>query len=799
MFGSHRSLTVTVLAWTSVMLGGVGAAADAASLDVSAQARSLSQSSVLADERVVVRLSARRSQRVRVRALVARTRFTTQTTVRLRGRTAKLLRLRLTRAGRIALARDREACRSTTVKVFAGLPVGRNGYRRQRKVAIRLKRDPGCGSATPSPGNAEPSKWRTVPAKYGVSKEENVEIRLSDGTRVLADIYRPSDPQTGQLAKGPFPVILAQTPYKKSSRLTTRYADDFGKGALGTYGGDGYYPYLVARGYINAVVETRGTGSSQGLWQLQDEREQKDHAEVVSWAAKIPLSNGEIGLAGASYLGGNQFVTAGTVGRGSPVKAIAPTVPAYDGYRDFIFPGGMFLRTFMNFFLFASRTATSDLTPPDDASSHPVEALTTAITHGGNLAGFTLPAFLNLNTGGGLRYDSRFWQSRDWSQHFDDIVANDIPALIIGGHWDVFQRSASLHHAGLQNAWSGRPIFTPMAKDQSVTPRYQTVIGPWYHINSFQTERYQQMLLEWYDTWLKDEDTAFRHARETFHVYDLGQNKWMDGNVYPSPSTHVTTMYLDDGPTGSATSLNDGSLSEAKPTDTAADSLPQLSVPQPCARQAEQWSSGIASLAAFWAGVPANNANPCLGDDRPMQATGLTYTTPALDGTKALAGPITATVYASSSKTNAAFFATVEDVYPDGKSYPLTSGQLMGNLRATDANRSWALDGKLVLPWHPMRKEDDKPLVPYEVERFDIEVLPTLATLRRGHRLRLTLTTSLDPFLTPVSLDEYAGIEGATYSIQRTPAHPSHMNVPLVPVSSMKESPRDYGDCHGGC
>jgi predicted acyl esterase len=149
-------------------------------------------------------------------------------------------------------------------------------------------------------------------------------------------------------------------------------------------------------------------------------------------------------------------VSAALAGPHSPVKAMAPTVPAYDGYRDFMFPGGMFLRTFMNFFLFASRHATSELTPPDDASTHSVESLATMIMHGGNVAGWTAPAFLTLNSGGNLRYDSGYWRSRDWSNLFPQVVANEVPTLIVGGLWDVFERGAPLHYAGLQNAWAQR-------------------------------------------------------------------------------------------------------------------------------------------------------------------------------------------------------------------------------------------------------------------------------------------------------------------------------------------------------
>src|SRR5881398_1382756 len=51
------------------------------------------------------------------------------------------------------------------------------------------------------------------PARYGVSAPEEHAVTMSDGVRIRADVYYPTDPRTGQPAAGSFPAILAQTPY----------------------------------------------------------------------------------------------------------------------------------------------------------------------------------------------------------------------------------------------------------------------------------------------------------------------------------------------------------------------------------------------------------------------------------------------------------------------------------------------------------------------------------------------------------------------------------------------------------
>src|SRR2546429_284442 len=165
----------------------------------------------------------------------------------------------------------------------------------------------------------------------GLSPREVVELllvigqymlvaRMADGTSLAADVYYPTDRRTGREAPGRFPVVLSITPYGKRSSVT--------KGSSGSgFGGDGYYPYLVQRGYLNVVVDVRGTGASGGRFGLFDARERRDGVELARWAARLPGSSGRVGIAGCSYLGLNQIFTAADAGRGSAAPATPPRPP----------------------------------------------------------------------------------------------------------------------------------------------------------------------------------------------------------------------------------------------------------------------------------------------------------------------------------------------------------------------------------------------------------------------------------------------------------------------------------------
>src|ERR1700754_1791064 len=156
-----------------------------------------------------------------------------------------------------------------------------------------------------SPSPLEPP-WTPGPARYGVGVHQNVAVPMSDGVVLRADIHYPTDPQTGEPAPGPFPVLLSVTPYGKKAPPP---AAQIGGGAT---------PYLIKRGYIEVMVDVRGTGASGGSFQMFGARKNEDGVELVAWASKLPNSTGRVGLFGISYLAINQLFTAAAVGPDSP-------------------------------------------------------------------------------------------------------------------------------------------------------------------------------------------------------------------------------------------------------------------------------------------------------------------------------------------------------------------------------------------------------------------------------------------------------------------------------------------------
>lgn len=158
----------------------------------------------------------------------------------------------------------------------------------------------------------------------------------------------------------------------------------------------------------------------------------------------------------------------------------------------------------------------------------------------------------------------------------------------------------------------------------------------------------------------------------------------------------------------------------------------------------------------------------CADGDSTTQVPGITqtYTTAPFGQAQTLAGPIAATVYATATTTETQWVAEVQIVTPDGSSYPLTEGALHGSQRAIDPRQGWSRDGVLTYPFHVFTQEAAQPVVPGRVTRYDIQVFPTLATIPKGDRLRVTLATADTPHLVPLP-EQLAKLACGVYSVQR--------------------------------
>jgi putative CocE/NonD family hydrolase len=650
---------------------------------------------------------------------------------------------------------------------------------------------------------ARGSHWTPEKAIYGTASRNDVPVRGAGGTTIRVNEIYPTLAD-GRPAPGRFPVLLTMTPYGKGQGGSSAPGSaQTSSGGAATGGADNY---LVQRGYIEVVEDVRGTGDSGGSFGLFDPIQTQDAIRVLHWAARLPHSDGRVGTYGPSYLGIDQFLLAGAVGRHSPLKAIFPMVPANDIYRDTSFMGGLLDFEFSEAYL-GLTTTLNQTTPITDTASDPTllgDLASIEADHANSIASYVAALTLNVMGGGSDAYDESYWLARSPVTYLRRVVANAIPAYMVGGEFDIFQHGEPLDYAALQNAWDRRSVNGPMAPGQRVTGRYQLIDGPWEHING-SSVNVDPLELEWFDTWLKHERTGMARTRTPLHYYDLGTGRFDETTTFPFTGGVPTRLYLGSGgtlastappatpgsgglpgrtgglpiigaapklPLDSGHALSPGVPSAAAPSDT----LVWSPIGSICGRPIDQWSMGAISIPAHEAGLLA----PCADDDRSTQLGpwATTYTTAPFTRAEAVAGPITATIYARSTTPETELIAELEDVTPSGASYPLTEGALLGSLRAVDAARSWSAGGMTLLPYHPYTQASQQPVVPGQVTKYEVEIFPTLATIAAGDRLRLTLSTTDAPHLVPIP-GELSKLAGGVYTVEHTAAAPSALTMEL--------------------
>jgi putative CocE/NonD family hydrolase len=558
-------------------------------------------------------------------------------------------------------------------------------------------------------------------AQYAVVVDQHVSIQMSDGVILNAVIRRPDAP-------GQFPVIVTITPYNGTNGAISVNND-----------------YLVQRGYVQVIVDARGTGESQGTWDDLGPREQRDGYEAVEWAAAQPWSDGNVGMWGASYMAISQLFTAAQ--QPPHLKAIFPIVPMSDSYRDMVFPGGQNNTGFIPLWL--GLVSGGALIPPDYALDGNTADLARGLgelgQHALNMPGFAANSELQ-GMAGNTAYDGPFWKTTSPLEVVDQIR---VPTFVVGGEHDIFQR--------------GEPLIYERLKKHVTT---RLLIGPWTHTQGSSgaglpadgVPSLDSIALRWFDQYLKGVPTDIG-AIPRVTQYVLGPGHWETGTDWPDPSLSPSRLYL-----GSAKTLD-----TAPPAlGSAPDTFLQNPVSGVCTQSTSQWSAGLLSAA------------PCTTDNRLDEATsGVSYTTPPLAQDLSFNGPLFADVWVSTTASDAVVTVRVTDVSPDGTSTELTDGWLAGSFRALDSSRSRFVNGQLMQPWHPFTQLSTLPVVAGQPIELPIEIFPTDARIAAGDRLRLDVGPNDFPHAVP-PLSQLTGSLGGVVQVLHDPQHASYLELPKV-------------------
>lgn len=599
---------------------------------------------------------------------------------------------------------------------------------------------PAGATATTAPSTTTvESGWKARPAQYpGTVTRKDLKIPMSDGTILRADLTLPANAGGTAIDKR-FPVVVTITAYNKSAQ-----------GQSGLAGADP--SYLVRRGYAQLTVDARGTGSSGGTWCAFCTREDRDAGEVMTWAHRQPWSNGRTAMTGPSYMGIDQIFAAAHKPAG--LKAIFPQVPMADAYRDVVASGGQLDVGFIPLWL-GLVTATGVI-PPAYATSDPTSALGVLAQHLTTGGTFTLPLLLSAMAGQDTAYDGPFYRQRSPINVVSKVT---VPTFLVSGEYDLFQRGTPLLFENLQNR--GVPV--------------KMIIGPWNHLQaSAGTDigqagygTLQQLQLRWFDHYVKGRrDPGLDTDIPPITYYEIGSGTWRHARHWVGGGRKAVSYRLS----GSATTgTADGRLTRSTVTPGTSDVYP-VPVSGLCTRSTDQWTAGVPSE------IPVDN--PCFTDNQWNDRTGVVFQTAPVKKALRFQGPINARLYVSSNSGDGMLAVAVEDVAPDGTVSRLTGGWQVISLRQLDKARSRYLDGRLIQPYHPFTKASQHVLASGQVAPVDVEVFPTGAVVKPGHRLRLAVQAYDVPHLLPT----LPGAPG-TLTVMRihdSSTYPSKVTLPVV-------------------
>jgi len=569
--------------------------------------------------------------------------------------------------------------------------------------------------------------------QYAVTYERGVQVKMRDGVTLRADIYRPQ-------ADGKFPVLLQRTPYNKDN-------------------GIGFGMKAAARGYVVIFQDVRGRYSSEGEF-YTFKNEPNDGYDTVEWAAALPYSNGKVGMFGGSYVGATQMLAAIT--HPPHLAGICPVVTASNYHENWTYQGGAFEQFF-------NESWTSGLA--QDTLAHWV-ARHTNVLNGiwkEPLTDYPMVEVPQLQSGQAQTsvvapyfldwvehpsYDD-YWKKISIEEHFGDIT---IPALHVAAWYDLFLGGSLRNyqgirdHGGSEAARKGQQLVVVIGGHSGPMPKVGDVdFGP----NA--KEPQDEWELSYYDYLFKGVKNEFGSGKPV-KIFVMGENKWRDEDEWPLARAKETKYFLHSA--GKANSLRGtGTLSTTAPAKEAADQYvydpanpsPTIGGPLCCDGQ---------------------HGPPGPRDQRPVEARDdvLIYSTPPMTEDVEVTGPISLDLYAKSSAVDTDFEAKLVDVWPNGFAQNLTEGIIRARYRDS--------------------REKPELLNPGQVYRFSIDMWATSNVFKKGHVLRLEVSSSNFPRFDRnlntgatrylKSMESGSAFVSATNLVLHDAEHPSALVLPVV-------------------
>ncbi|MFX1278413.1 MAG: CocE/NonD family hydrolase [Promethearchaeota archaeon] len=512
--------------------------------------------------------------------------------------------------------------------------------------------------------------------------EEMVPMR--DGVSLYTRIFLPGS--------GKYPAIITRTPYGIGGPGEPPDPTDLTQ-----------WPDDIQHGYAYVTQDTRGRYLSEGKDRLFYD-DGPDGYDTIEWVASQSWCNGKVGIHGGSASGITTYLAAGE----NPPHLVSALsyVASANLYNDLTFDGGAYRQdaliwTYSQTLQGLSNSHLATIPDPWNIPAYLGSVYTSLmdlISHVTLAPGATpldSATWTNLPLNGGDPSFSALQPFGDeiLSHPNEDEFRNkinvqdtiDIPMIHVAGWYDFFSRPSIDAFVALQDK-GNQKLY--------VAPGTHGGLG-------FPSELYYSMYYDWFDYWLKGEDTGIMDEPSVYYyVHGLDEWKWAD--QWPLGGVEYTNYYLHEGGILSTQFSSDGELSESYLYDPMNPVL--------------TW--GGRNL-----GLPAGSF-----DQRPVEMGRkdvLIYTSEELEENLEISGPLKVVLSASSNCTDTDFTAKLIDVHPDGSAMLVGDGILRARFRES--------------------MSDPILMTPGEIYNFEINLGDMSHVFLAGHRIQVDISSSNFP------------------------------------------------------
>lgn len=580
-------------------------------------------------------------------------------------------------------------------------------------------------------------------------------IAMRDGVRLFTAVYVPKDQQEK------YPFLLTRTPY-----------------SCRPYGEDNYperlrpMRYLRER-FIFVCQDVRGRYLSEGEFvnvrpyvPVKNHPKQTDETtdtyDTIEWLVKnIPNNNGRAGIVGISYPG--FYAAMGAIDAHPALKASSPQAPVTDWFvgDDFHHNGAFYLAHFFRFF------TTFGLARPEP-TTEPARSIAPEFPDGYEFF-LRVGALSNLNEKyfkNQIAYWNEFiehpnldayWKARDLRSGARNVKA---AMMTVGGWFDA------------EDLYGPLRLYQAI-EQQARPPQNLLVMGPWAHGQwgrgpgdklghvSFgaNTGEYYREEIEFpfFLHHLKGKG-EMKLAKAT--MFETGANQWRRFDSWPPAAVTPKALHLQPG----------GKLSFD----------PLTSRPE---TEFDEYISDPDKPVPFTPGIVNEMTREHMVDDQrfaSMRPDVLVYRTEPLEQDVIVAGPLTASLYVSTTGTDADFVVKLIDVYPDNYPNPNPNPEkvVMGGYQQL-------VRGELFRGRFRKSFERPEPFQPGKVEKLEFELPDVFHNFRRGHRIMVHVQSTWFPlvdrnpqkYVENIYHARREDFQRATHRVYRSDRYPSALKV----------------------